>query len=80
MAAHPNQGGSSNRQGPSVSSGGKRGPIIGKMTSVTGTTKPFDMSKGTASGAGRNPSGSNWKKSPPNPGKNRGKSSKEWLD
>lgn len=42
-----NQGGSSNRQGPKVTGGAKRGPIIGKMSSVTGTTRPFSLNKGT---------------------------------
>ena len=42
-----NQGGSTNRQGPKVTSGGKRGPIVGKMTSLAGTQKPFRMDKGT---------------------------------
>jgi hypothetical protein len=81
MAKHPNQGGGSNRQGPKVTKqSAARGPIIGKMTSVTGTTRPWSPGTGTSSGAGRNMSGSNWKKAPPHAGKNRGKSSKEWLD
>jgi hypothetical protein len=70
MAGHPNQGGSSNRQGPKVTKQGEKGPIIGS----------WDLKGGKASGAGRNMSGSNWTKPSPNPGKDRGKSSKEWLD
>lgn len=66
MAKHPNQGGSSNRQGPGISRGAKRGPITGKMTSVTGTQQPWSPGAGgKSSGAGRNMSGSNWKKRPP---------------
>ena len=81
MAKHPNQGGSSNRQGPGVSKGAKRGPIIGRMSSLSGgSTRAWSLKQGKPSGAGRNASGSNWKKAPPNPGRNRGKSSKEWLD
>ena len=66
MSKHPNQGGGSNRQGPKITSGGKRGPIVGKMSSFGGgSQKPFRGDKGTSSGAGRNMSGSNWKKRPP---------------
>jgi hypothetical protein len=65
MPKHPNAPGGGNRQGPKVTSQGKRGPITGKMTSVAGKTAPWDMSKGKASGAGRNASGHNWKRKPP---------------
>lgn len=47
MAKNPNAPGGSNRQGPSVSKGAKRGPIVGKMTSVAGTQKPFRMDQGS---------------------------------
>jgi len=43
MARNPNAGGS----GPKVTKQGKSGPIIGKMTSVTGKTAPWYPNKGT---------------------------------
>lgn len=45
MARNPNQGG----KGPTVTKQGKSGPIIGKMTSPTGSTKPWSLNKGTNS-------------------------------
>ena len=39
----PNRGGS----GPKVTKQGKSGPIIGKMSSVTGSTRPFRLDKGS---------------------------------
>lgn len=39
----PNRGGS----GPKVTKQGKSGPIIGKMTSVTGHTAPWYPNKGS---------------------------------
>lgn len=42
----PNRGGS----GPKVTKQGKSGPIIGKMTSVTGRTAPWHPNKGTNKG------------------------------
>jgi hypothetical protein len=67
--AHPNQGGSSNRQGPGTKSQGKRGPITGKRSSITGSTTPFTLQKGKPSGAGRNMAGHNWTRPSPNKGK-----------
>ena len=43
MARNPNAGG----KGPKVTKQGKSGPIFGKMTSVTGSTRPFDPNKGS---------------------------------
>jgi hypothetical protein len=41
----PNRGGS----GPKVTKQtSNKGPIIGKMSSVTGSTKPWDLNKGKA--------------------------------
>jgi hypothetical protein len=66
MAQHPNQGGSSNRQGPGKSAQGKRGPITGKRSSITGSTTPWGVNHNTkSSGAGRNMSGHSWKQRPP---------------
>ena len=63
MAKNPNAPGGSNRQGPKVKSGGKRGPIVGKMTSVAGTQKPFTLKEGTSRPGSM--SGHNWKRKPP---------------
>jgi hypothetical protein len=63
----PNAPGGSNRQGPSPTKGGKRGPIVGKMSdTLSGTQRPWSLKDGKSSGAGRNMSGHNWKKRPPN--------------
>jgi hypothetical protein len=34
-------------KGPKVTKQGKVGPIIGKMSSPTGSTKPFSLNKGS---------------------------------
>ena len=68
MPKNPNAPGGGNRQGPKVKSQGKRGPITGKMSgSFGGSQQPWGLNHNTkSSGAGRNASGSNWKKRPPN--------------
>lgn len=43
MTRNPNSAGS----GPKVTKQGKSGPIIGKMSSVSGSTKPFSLNKGS---------------------------------
>jgi len=69
MANHPNQGGKSNRQGPSPTRQSKasRGPIQGNNPSKTsGPARPWSPGTGAkSSGAGRNASGHSWKQSPP---------------
>jgi hypothetical protein len=66
MAKNPNQGGSSNRQGPKTTSGAKA--INGSHSKFGAPTTPWSLGKNgaKASGAGRNMAGSNWKKRPPN--------------
>lgn len=49
MARNANQGGSTNRQGPKITKGAKRGPI----------TDSWQL-KGKSSGAGSNAAGHNW--------------------
>jgi hypothetical protein len=46
MAHNPNGAGKYNG-GPHVTKQGKSGPIIGKMTSLTGSTKPWSLNKGS---------------------------------
>ena len=44
MPRNPNAGG----KGPKVTAqSAKQGPIIGKMTSLAGSTKPWSLDKGT---------------------------------
>jgi len=67
MPKNPNAPGGGNRQGPKTSSQGKRGPITGNAGPAAPSGKPWGLNHNTkASGAGRNMSGSNWKKRPPN--------------